>query len=194
VRAQKRSVVLDFLLQERRSFAKLPRQARDNRTENQHKETVFLSHLYIKVIFLPRQARDKHRENSKKPSSSLARSVAWRQVQRVRGRRARGIVRVRRLHPGISTRQAGHRPWHTERRLGHAVRARGGRPYRPHRCSCGGWGATTHTHTHVFCDAILYSKGSFYFTKTGSGQTSRKLQNRGVYSYRCISRRWMAWT
>jgi hypothetical protein len=26
----------------------------------------FLSHLYIKVIFLPRQARDKHRENSKK--------------------------------------------------------------------------------------------------------------------------------
>jgi hypothetical protein len=28
-------------------------------------KTVFLSHLYIKVIFLPRQARDKHRENSK---------------------------------------------------------------------------------------------------------------------------------
>jgi hypothetical protein len=26
----------------------------------------FLSHLYIKCIFLPRQARDKHRENSKK--------------------------------------------------------------------------------------------------------------------------------
>jgi hypothetical protein len=30
------------------------------------KKTGFLSHLYIKVIFLPRQARDKHRENSKK--------------------------------------------------------------------------------------------------------------------------------
>jgi hypothetical protein len=29
------------------------------------KKTGFLSHLYIKVIFLPRQARDKHRENSK---------------------------------------------------------------------------------------------------------------------------------
>jgi hypothetical protein len=29
-------------------------------------ETVFLSHLDIKMIFLPRQARDKHRENSKK--------------------------------------------------------------------------------------------------------------------------------
>jgi hypothetical protein len=28
-------------------------------------KTVFLSHLYIKAIFLPRQARDKHRENSK---------------------------------------------------------------------------------------------------------------------------------
>jgi hypothetical protein len=27
--------------------------------------TVFLSHLYVKTIFLPRQARDKHRENSK---------------------------------------------------------------------------------------------------------------------------------
>ena len=26
------------------------------------KKTDFLSHLYIKVIFLPRQARDKHRE------------------------------------------------------------------------------------------------------------------------------------
>ena len=30
------------------------------------KKTGFLSHLYVKVIFLPRQARDKHRENSKK--------------------------------------------------------------------------------------------------------------------------------
>jgi hypothetical protein len=30
------------------------------------KKTGFLSHLYIKVIFLPRLARDKHRENSKK--------------------------------------------------------------------------------------------------------------------------------
>jgi hypothetical protein len=30
------------------------------------KKRVFLSHLYIKCIFLPRQARDKHRENSKK--------------------------------------------------------------------------------------------------------------------------------
>eukprot|EP01046_Picozoa_sp_COSAG06_P007104 COSAG06_NODE_342_length_17160_cov_11.393353_2_plen_165_part_00 len=29
-------------------------------------KTGFLSHLYIKVIFLPRQARDKRRENSKK--------------------------------------------------------------------------------------------------------------------------------
>eukprot|EP01046_Picozoa_sp_COSAG06_P043484 COSAG06_NODE_5700_length_3313_cov_3.423460_5_plen_119_part_00 len=26
----------------------------------------FLSHLYIKTIFLPRQARDRHRENSKR--------------------------------------------------------------------------------------------------------------------------------
>ena len=33
-----------------------------NRCEKRH----FLSHLYIKCIFLPRQARDKHRENSKK--------------------------------------------------------------------------------------------------------------------------------
>ena len=33
------------------------------------KKTGFLSHLYIKVIFLPRQARDKHRENSKKTFS-----------------------------------------------------------------------------------------------------------------------------
>jgi hypothetical protein len=32
----------------------------------QVKTTGFLSHLYIKVIFLARQARDKHRENSKK--------------------------------------------------------------------------------------------------------------------------------
>ena len=30
------------------------------------KTAAFLSHLYIKCIFLPRQARDKHRENSKK--------------------------------------------------------------------------------------------------------------------------------
>eukprot|EP01046_Picozoa_sp_COSAG06_P056197 COSAG06_NODE_10557_length_1659_cov_2.148718_2_plen_155_part_01 len=30
------------------------------------KKTGFLSHLYLKVIFLPRLARDKHRENSKK--------------------------------------------------------------------------------------------------------------------------------
>ena len=30
------------------------------------RKTGFLSHLYLKVIFLPRQARDKHRENSKK--------------------------------------------------------------------------------------------------------------------------------
>ena len=29
-------------------------------------KTVFLSHLYIKMMILPRQARDKHRENSKK--------------------------------------------------------------------------------------------------------------------------------
>jgi hypothetical protein len=27
-------------------------------------KTGFLSHLYIKIIFLPRQARDKHRENT----------------------------------------------------------------------------------------------------------------------------------
>jgi hypothetical protein len=33
---------------------------------SQGEKTGFLSHLYIKVIFLPRQARDKHRENSKK--------------------------------------------------------------------------------------------------------------------------------
>ena len=30
------------------------------------KKTVFLSHLYIKMLILPRQARDKHKENSKK--------------------------------------------------------------------------------------------------------------------------------
>jgi hypothetical protein len=29
-------------------------------------QTAFLSHLYIKTIFLPRQTRDKHRENSKR--------------------------------------------------------------------------------------------------------------------------------
>ena len=29
-------------------------------------KTVFLSHLYIEMLFLPRQARDEHRENSKK--------------------------------------------------------------------------------------------------------------------------------
>jgi hypothetical protein len=32
----------------------------------------FLSHLYIKVIFLPRQARDKHRESAQKRDRSLA--------------------------------------------------------------------------------------------------------------------------
>jgi hypothetical protein len=31
------------------------------------KKTGFLSHLYLKVIFLPRQARDKHRKTQKKP-------------------------------------------------------------------------------------------------------------------------------
>ena len=30
------------------------------------KQRVFLSHLYIKCIFLPRQARDKHRESTQK--------------------------------------------------------------------------------------------------------------------------------
>jgi hypothetical protein len=30
------------------------------------KKTVFLSHLYIKIIILPRQARDKHRETTQK--------------------------------------------------------------------------------------------------------------------------------
>jgi hypothetical protein len=29
-------------------------------------KTVFLSHLYIKMMILPRQARDKNMENSKK--------------------------------------------------------------------------------------------------------------------------------
>jgi hypothetical protein len=29
-------------------------------------KTVFLSHVYIKMMILPTQARDKHRENSKK--------------------------------------------------------------------------------------------------------------------------------
>jgi hypothetical protein len=41
------------------------------------KKTVFLSHLYTKMIFLPRQARDKHRENSKKRPFSC-RSCAFK--------------------------------------------------------------------------------------------------------------------
>jgi hypothetical protein len=32
----------------------------------QVRKSVFLRHLYTKMISLPRQARDKHRENSKK--------------------------------------------------------------------------------------------------------------------------------
>jgi hypothetical protein len=38
----------------------------DGRVEAVRKRVAFLSHLYIKVIFLPRQARDKHRENTQK--------------------------------------------------------------------------------------------------------------------------------
>ena len=37
----------------------------------QVEKTVFLRHLYIKIIILPRQARDKHRENSKKETVLL---------------------------------------------------------------------------------------------------------------------------
>jgi hypothetical protein len=36
------------------------------------KKRAFLSHLYIKMMFLPRQARGKHRETSKKPVLSKA--------------------------------------------------------------------------------------------------------------------------
>jgi hypothetical protein len=36
------------------------------------KQTVFFSHLYIKMMILPRQARDKHRENSKKECRFVA--------------------------------------------------------------------------------------------------------------------------
>eukprot|EP01046_Picozoa_sp_COSAG06_P046963 COSAG06_NODE_6739_length_2801_cov_3.127636_1_plen_81_part_00 len=35
-------------------------------------ETVFLSHLYIKMMILPRQARDKHREATQKRDRFLA--------------------------------------------------------------------------------------------------------------------------
>jgi hypothetical protein len=40
-------------------------------TPRQVRKRHFLSHLYIKMMFLPRQARDKHRENSKKNGVSL---------------------------------------------------------------------------------------------------------------------------
>ena len=36
------------------------------------RKRVFLSHLYIKMLFLPRQARDKHKKSSKKDAFSLA--------------------------------------------------------------------------------------------------------------------------
>ena len=35
-------------------------------------QTAFLSHSYIKTIFLPRQARDKHRESSQKQVALFA--------------------------------------------------------------------------------------------------------------------------
>jgi hypothetical protein len=43
------------------------------------KKTGFLSHLYIKVIFLPRQARDKHRKTQKKPdlSKDIVGCLGW---------------------------------------------------------------------------------------------------------------------
>ena len=41
----------------------------------QVRKRYFLSHLYIKMIFLPRQAQDKHRENSKKSTVFL--QGAW---------------------------------------------------------------------------------------------------------------------
>eukprot|EP01046_Picozoa_sp_COSAG06_P006650 COSAG06_NODE_314_length_17706_cov_366.601940_9_plen_81_part_00 len=37
-------------------------------------QSVFLRHLYIKMIILPRQARDKHRKNSKKSAVSSRQS------------------------------------------------------------------------------------------------------------------------
>jgi hypothetical protein len=38
-------------------------------------KTVFLSHLFLKTIFLPRQARDKHRETTQK---GVAFSCRWK--------------------------------------------------------------------------------------------------------------------
>jgi hypothetical protein len=61
-------------------------------TNSQVRKRHFLSHLYIKVIFLPRQARDKHRENSKKVPFSRRnqRSHAHRSpLARVGGRSVR---------------------------------------------------------------------------------------------------------
>jgi hypothetical protein len=54
---------------------------------NTGKQTVFLSHLYLKVNILPRQARDKHRENFKK--SLFSHSIRPRPPQRHRGERER---------------------------------------------------------------------------------------------------------
>jgi hypothetical protein len=51
----------------------------------QVEKTVFLRHLYIKIIILPRQARDKHRENSKKETVLLQ---AREQMKALRGETA----------------------------------------------------------------------------------------------------------
>jgi ankyrin repeat protein len=53
------------------------------------KKAGFLSHLYIKVIFLPRQARDKHRESTHSRKSGVLskatkRFAGWRSIRRVR--------------------------------------------------------------------------------------------------------------
>eukprot|EP01046_Picozoa_sp_COSAG06_P036393 COSAG06_NODE_4008_length_4666_cov_3.913072_6_plen_102_part_00 len=52
------------------------------------KKTVFLSHLYIKMLILPRQARDKHRKALKKRRRFLAvrqLSRRWALRGKVRG-------------------------------------------------------------------------------------------------------------
>ena len=49
------------------------------------KKTVFLSHLYIKMIIMPRQARDKHRENSKRETGFLQSSSSGCSKSATRG-------------------------------------------------------------------------------------------------------------
>jgi hypothetical protein len=59
-------------------------------------QTAFLSHSYIKTIFLPRQTRDKHREAQLKKTAFLAgmmQRIPWGEIEK----RASGFIQLKRL-------------------------------------------------------------------------------------------------